>query len=71
MEFDEYRDLITMTEAAALLGVSKSTFSRIAAAESFSVESDPGHKQVKLVHRADVLEYRKRRRSNPSRDVAA
>jgi excisionase family DNA binding protein len=71
MRLDEFNNLITMTEAAALLGVSKSTFSRIAAAENFRIESDPGHKQVKLVHRADVLEYRKRRRSNPSHGVAA
>jgi len=56
-------ELITLTEAAELIGVSKAKMSRLVAGGYLQPETDPLDERVKLVRRADVIALRKRERA--------
>jgi DNA-binding MarR family transcriptional regulator len=56
-------DLITLTEAAELINVSKAKMSRLVASGHLRTEPDPLDERVKLVHRAEVVALRKRERA--------
>jgi DNA-binding MarR family transcriptional regulator len=56
-------DLITLTEAADLINVSKAKMSRLVASGYLHTEPDPLDERVKLVRRSDVVALRKRERA--------
>jgi hypothetical protein len=52
---EKRKDLLTLSEAAELLGVSRMKMSRMVKTKVISTQNDPLDERVKLVKRDDVL----------------
>jgi hypothetical protein len=56
-------DLITLSKAAQLLGISRATMSRVVAKVPLTTYQDPLDSRAKLVRRADVLRLQVREKA--------
>lgn len=55
MRGQKSKDLITLSEAAQLLGVSRAKISRLVSKGVLATQTDPLDERAKLVSRSDVL----------------